>query len=74
MSIGEKLKNLRGSRTRCEVASHIGITVSALTKYERDERRPRDEVKLRIAKYYSVPIQQIFYDQASTKCALQKGF
>ena len=54
MSTGAKLKELRGIKTQQEVADEIGITKSALAMYERDERIPRDEVKIRIAEYFGV--------------------
>lgn len=61
MSIGKKLKNLRGEKTQREVANSIGITVSSWAMYERDERIPRDEVKVRIAQYFGKTVQDIFY-------------
>lgn len=44
-----------------KVADAIGITKSALSMYERDERRPRDEVKLRIASYFGVSVAELFF-------------
>ena len=61
MTIGTKLKALRGKKTQEEVAKDLGITKSALSMYERDERVPRDEVKVRIANYYNESIVTIFY-------------
>jgi len=29
--------------------------------YERDERTPRDEVKIRLAKFFGVSIQDLFF-------------
>ena len=29
--------------------------------YEREERVPRDEVKIQIAKYFKMPVQDIFF-------------
>ena len=63
MSIGKKLKALRGSKTQKEVARDLGITKSALAMYERDERVPRDEIKMRIAAYYNEPVGSLFYGQ-----------
>lgn len=59
--IGERLRKLRGSRTEKEVAAGVGITLVSLACYERGERIPRDEVKLRFATFYNVPIDSIFY-------------
>lgn len=62
MSTGAKLKQLRGDMTQQEAAAGIGITKSALAMYERDERVPRDEVKIRIAKYYGVSVMVLFFN------------
>jgi putative transcriptional regulator len=63
MSIGTKLKALRIMKksTQQEAAANIGITKSALAMYERDERIPRDEIKIRIADYYGESVQSIFF-------------
>lgn len=61
MTMGEKLKELRGCRTVTGVAKELGISRSALAKYESDERIPRDEVKKKIAKYYGKSVQFIFF-------------
>lgn len=73
MSIGTKLKALRIMKksTQQEAAANIGITKSALAMYERDERIPRDEIKIRIADYYGESVQSIFLVHKSTKRALQ---
>lgn len=62
MTIGEKLKMLRGNKTQKEVASRIGVTKSALAMYEQDRRRPRDDIKIKLASYYGVSVQKLFYD------------
>lgn len=62
MSTGAKLKKLRGEKTQQEAAEGIGITKSALAMYERDERVPRDEVKVRIANYYGVSLVFLFFN------------
>jgi transcriptional regulator with XRE-family HTH domain len=61
MTVGEKLKKLRGCRTASGVARELGISRSALVKYETDIRVPRDEVKKKIAAYYGVSVQSIFF-------------
>ena len=60
-AIGKKLTKLRGKRTQEEVAKAINISVSALSMYERGERIPRDNIKIRISVYYNEPIDAIFY-------------
>ena len=61
MSAGTKLRALRGNKTQKEVAIDLGITKSALAMYERDQRIPRDEVKVKIAAYYGETVQTIFF-------------
>lgn len=63
MSAGQILKALRGRKSQALAAKEIGITKSALAMYERDERVPRDEVKVKIAMYYGEPVQDIFFRQ-----------
>ena len=62
MSIGEKLKKLRGGKKSKDVAKAIGITISALSNYENDYRIPRDETKRKIAKYYEKSVEEIFFE------------
>lgn len=61
MSIGKRLAKLRGDRSQETVARDLGISLSAYTKYEQDIRVPRDELKVRIAKYYDVSVESIFF-------------
>lgn len=61
MSAGEKIRALRGKRSQSSVAAAVGITKSALAMYERDERRPRDEVKVKLANYFGCSVSEIFY-------------
>lgn len=60
-AIAEKLKKLRGDRSREEVAKALGISVSAISMYENADRVPRDDVKIRIANYFNTPINEIFF-------------
>lgn len=60
--IGKRLIALRGKKTQSSVAKDIGISVSALAMYENGERIPRDNIKIRLAEYYSKPITFIFFD------------
>ena len=61
MSIGQALRIMRGSRTQSEVAEALGITKSSYAMYERDERIPRDEIKVRIFNFYGVSVQELFF-------------
>ena len=62
VDIGKRLVELRGDRTQEEVARAVGLSLSAIGMYERGERIPRDEIKMRLAEYYQKSVQQIFFD------------
>lgn len=64
MSYGEKLRELRGKRTQEEMAKELNITKSSLAMYERNERVPRDEVKIRIANFFGKSVQEIFFNSS----------
>lgn len=61
LSIGEKLRKLRGTKTKNEVAQAIGVSFSTYVKWERNERRPSDSMKVAISKYYGKSIENIFF-------------
>ena len=61
MSVGEVLKKLRGEHSQETIAKAIGVTKSSWAMYEREERVPRDEVKIRIANYFGKTVQEIFF-------------
>ena len=56
-----KLKMLRGDRTQEELAEAIGVTKSAWAMYERGERTPRDEIKVKIAEYFGMTVEELFF-------------
>ena len=59
--IARKLIELRGSKSRETVAKACGISVSALAMYEQGERIPRDDIKIKLAKYYKRSVNFIFF-------------
>lgn len=59
--IAEKLRKLRDGKSRQEVADACGISVSALAMYEAGERIPRDEIKIKLARYYNRSVSYIFF-------------
>ena len=63
--LAETLVELRrqAGKTRSEAAAEIGISYSALTAYELGERTPKDPAKVKIACYYNMSIQDLFYPQ-----------
>lgn len=64
MNFGEKMKALRGARSKREVAADLDISESSYTKYERNERIPRDDIKLKIACYFGRTVQEIFFSDS----------
>ena len=61
-SFAHRLRIMRGERTQEELAADIGITKSAYAMYERGERIPRDEIKIKIASFFGKTVQEIFFD------------
>lgn len=59
--IGERLRALRGEASADETAKAVGVSVSALFMYERGERVPRDEIKIKLAYHYGESVESIFY-------------
>lgn len=59
---GMMLRKLRGDNTQEEIAAALGITKSSWAMYERDERVPRDEVKVRISNFFGVSVQELFFN------------
>lgn len=60
--IAKNLICLRGALTREYVAEEIGISLSALTMYETGKRIPRDEIKIKLAKFYGKSVGEIFFN------------
>lgn len=60
--IGKRLRDLRGKRSQTEIADAIHITKQGLSLYETGHRIPADEIKIRLAHYYGVTVQELFYD------------
>lgn len=61
--IAKKLRELRGERSREEVAAAVHISVSALTMYENGARVPRDEIKVALARFYETTVGELFFGQ-----------
>ena len=59
--VGSRLRSLRGDTPQAIVAAACGISISALGMYETGKRIPRDEIKLRLARYYNTNIEALFY-------------
>ena len=73
-TIGKRLTELRGNKSQTEVANACGISLSAIGMYERGERVPRDEIKIKLAQFYNVTVEEIFYTlQSHETCTSKQG-
>lgn len=61
-TIANRLIRLRGRKSQEEVANDIGISASTISMYEQGRRMARDEIKVRLANYYNVTVQELFFD------------
>lgn len=72
-AIAKKLTQLRGNRSREEVAKSCGISVSALAMYEQGERIPRDDIKIKLASYYNRSVNFIFFAKQEHEMCTKKS-
>ncbi|HDU6573586.1 TPA: helix-turn-helix domain-containing protein [Listeria monocytogenes] len=63
-----RLIELRKSKTRREVSKDLKITPQMLGAIERGDRTPSLKLANKIANYYDVPIEDIFFDNKDTIC------
>ena len=63
VQIGNRIKGLRESQkeTMLDLSRAIGTSESAIGMYESGQRVPRDEIKIRIAEHFTVPVESIFF-------------
>lgn len=61
--IGKRLKELRGSRSLAEVAKALEVSEVAVSLWERGERMPSDDRKVKIANYYKRSVNSIFFKE-----------
>lgn len=61
MEMARRLRDARGKMSVRDAAEAIGVSRSTLSMYEIGRRVPKDEIKIRIAAVYGVPIQDLFY-------------
>ena len=57
----KSLRKLRGKVSRQVVATAIGVTRSAIAMYEQGQRVPKDDIKVKLARYYNTTVEAIFY-------------
>ena len=58
---GARLRLLRGDKTQQQVADDLGLTKMMISYYERGIRRPSDETKIKLARYYGIRVSDIFF-------------
>ena len=61
--VGQRLRQLRGSRTLAEVANALGVSAMAVSLWETGKRSPADAMKMRIAEYYKKSVTAIFFKE-----------
>ena len=61
MKMRSDLRRLRGNKSLTEIAKNLNITPQMLGKIERGERTPSLNVAKRIALYYGVLVDEIFF-------------
>ena len=61
-AVGKRLRELRGIRTRTGVAKELGISYSLLSFYESGGRSPSPVNQKKLADYYGVSEDSIFYE------------
>ena len=61
LKAGKRLRELRGIRTRIGVSRETGIPYSSLESYECSTREPSSAIKEKLASYYGVSVESIFY-------------
>lgn len=61
--IGMKIKEIRNHRglTRKDIANHIGIHYSSVTKWENGETTPADQHKVELSRLLEVKVEELFY-------------
>ncbi|AUH62049.1 helix-turn-helix domain-containing protein [Listeria monocytogenes] len=64
----DKLVELRKQKTRQEVSKDLNITPQMLGAIERGDRTPSLKLANKIASYYDVPIEDIFFNHKDTFC------
>lgn len=60
---GKEIKKLRQGRdlSQTEFARLLGVSPSAISQYELEERVPRDETKIKIANFFNKKVSDIFF-------------
>lgn len=60
---GRRIKQLRQAKglNQSQLAEGLGVSTSAVSQYELEERIPRDETKIKIATFFNKKVSDIFF-------------
>lgn len=61
VEIGKTLRKLRGIRTRTGVSRETGIPYSTIQSYEEGRRTPSGRNKKKLADYFGVRVEDLFF-------------
>lgn len=56
MTLGKRLKRLRGKRTQEDISDALGISRARYSHYENDHVQPDHELLIKMANYYNVSL------------------
>ena len=64
---GKRIKQLRQAKelNQSQLAEKLGVSTSAVSQYELEERIPRDETKIKIASFFNKKVNFIFFLMSS---------
>ena len=67
---GKRIKQLRQAKelNQSQLAEELGISTSAVSQYELEERIPRDETKIKIATFFNKKLVIFFLEVRFTYC------
>lgn len=65
IDLGIKLADLRKQKgiSQTELAEELGLTRASISYYEKGERIPSDENKVKMANFFGKSVQEIFFEQ-----------
>lgn len=71
----ERLVTLRDSRnlTQEELGERVDLTQSMIARIESGKRDPRKEHKIKLAKFFGVTVEWLFYEQINDQKSLKES-
>lgn len=68
-----RLYRKASGETQKQLAELMNVTVTTIGFWESGKRSPRDDMKIRIAMHYGVPVEKIFFAPDMTKSVELRG-